>query len=63
MVETKVKKKKKQLSFFLYMMGHFGMKITSIFLTLSISKLLSESVCGDDQHPLDPPEQHDIIAL
>lgn len=39
------------------------MKITSTFHTLSISELLSESVRSDDQHPLDPPEQHDIIAL
>lgn len=45
------------------MTSHFGVKITSAFHTLSISELLSESVCGDDQHPLDPPEQHNIIAL
>lgn len=32
-------------------------------LTLSVGELLSESVSSDDQHPLDPPEQHYVIAL
>lgn len=32
-------------------------------LTLSVGELLSESVGCDDQHPLDPPEQYDIITL
>lgn len=31
--------------------------------TLSVGELLSESVSSDDQHPLDPPEQHDVITL
>lgn len=38
-------------------------KIASRFYTLSIGELLPESVSGDDQHPLDPPEQHDVITL
>lgn len=32
-------------------------------LTLGVGELLSESVGRDDQHPLDPPEQDDVIAL
>lgn len=31
--------------------------------TLSVGELLSESVSSDDQHPLDPPEQHYVIAF
>lgn len=49
--------------FFFYIRSYLGTKIKSTFHTLSVSELLSESVGGDDQHPLDPPEQHDIIAL
>lgn len=42
--------------------GHL-FPFTATFHTLSIGELLSESVSSDDQHPLDPPEQHDVITL
>ena len=37
--------------------------IMSLILTLSVGELLSERVGCDDEHPLDPPEQNNIIAL
>lgn len=37
--------------------------MAGLYPTLCVGELLSERVGCDDQHPLDPPEKHHIVAL